>query len=1070
MADEFTKRRAKREAKEKARTQEMPPYHSGVHMNDRDNSPETTPEPDNPPVVNKALLSAVEHLASIVSNTGDQPLTMIELVQLILNEPALLSMFTALVSNYSGPHGLPSASTSPEPSSSIPPSTFSALNALSQHSQSSIPAVSQPQSQPPMQLPALPQPTSAPQAQASPQLPAPLPAPSAPQTQQQQQLPSESQVSIPPQASPQTNFSSMSPPAPHSQSPQTQLSSLPQLTPEAQQLLLPQAPPRVQSPPQQDVPSQTPTIQQLPSPETLNSPQQPATSPEQHTSVSGQADAQPAPSPSTAAPTLAEPENPLTENKESKPEPQELEQTQNDPEHTVDEQSTESILDTIMAEAGEAPSLSEPTPAPADAPAEASNEAPKNEEVTMVDATTDLINNESGAEINLDGMEIDLSNFEGMDFEMIEGALELIQSGEGGDNVLGELMKMMENGGMPDMPDMNMGGVQATGMAEGLPSQAPTNPESMVLDLPDLSANESGLDSALDGEEVKKDEIVEVQQPAAAPEPAPESVVAEPKPAPEIVDLTADVPETAESNSTMGTQDASGKTEGNSGQAEANAKQGSIENPINLDDQPQPEPQQQPQTQPQEQKLETSAELQNQIQLDSIPDFTGELSAEDIKALTDGSFSQDLQMDLSEFNFSEFAADLHVPAPTPAEMDITSLAQGLDTAALDSMMEELKAAEGLGSETLNTNTTNTNTPEVQKTESEALAPVAMPAPAPEAAPVPEATPATAPAPTPANDTPAAQPASNDQTLDLGSLATEGMDIDDLAGLVDGLSAEELTEMLANGLDADEMQAFLSEAVALAGMNGSDNDKSNGQQANGFQTNNTPSTQNPAPAQNQNNFTTNPPLSQTQQQMVFQQHPPQPQHNPQNLILPHGLPQSQPHLQTPLVPPFSLGQPNGNPFGMGGLGGLGMHLPPVDSHAKNTTQQALRQLLEALESGTVGQQDGNQRKRSIESTAPMSPAKRTTMDTTPTFTGPRTTFNVPAPPPYSKTNASIKNTSAYVASFGNSAAMNQKFMLPAYRAPSVAYGYNNQPPPKPKRDESKVKAMGFPPMLAGIKRT
>ena len=62
--------------------------------------------------------------------------------------------------------------------------------------------------------------------------------------------------------------------------------------------------------------------------------------------------------------------------------------------------------------------------------------------------------------------------------------------------------------------------------------------------------------------------------------------------------------------------------------------------------------------------------------------------------------------------------------------------------------------------------------------------------------------------------------------------------------------------------------------------------------------------------------------------------------------------------------------------------------------------------------------------------------------------------------------------AHAASFGNSAAMNQRLMpAPPYRPPNLGISYGGFSPtlttPKKKADERLVKAMGFPPMLAGI---
>ncbi|KAF8475987.1 hypothetical protein BDZ91DRAFT_201661 [Kalaharituber pfeilii] len=83
--------------------------------------------------------------------------------------------------------------------------------------------------------------------------------------------------------------------------------------------------------------------------------------------------------------------------------------------------------------------------------------------------------------------------------------------------------------------------------------------------------------------------------------------------------------------------------------------------------------------------------------------------------------------------------------------------------------------------------------------------------------------------------------------------------------------------------------------------------------------------------------------------------------------------------------------------------------------------------------------------------------------------------IPKPPATASSNTRpLSAAAAHAASFGNSAAMNQRLMPPpAYRPPNLGIGYGGFSPvptiPKKKPDERIVKAMGFPPMLAGIKK-
>lgn len=82
--------------------------------------------------------------------------------------------------------------------------------------------------------------------------------------------------------------------------------------------------------------------------------------------------------------------------------------------------------------------------------------------------------------------------------------------------------------------------------------------------------------------------------------------------------------------------------------------------------------------------------------------------------------------------------------------------------------------------------------------------------------------------------------------------------------------------------------------------------------------------------------------------------------------------------------------------------------------------------------------------------------------------------IPKPPVISPTHKPMSAAAAHAASFGNSAAMNQRLMPPPpYRPPNLGIGYGGFSPiptiPKKRPDERIVKAMGFPPMLAGIKK-
>ncbi|RPA75767.1 hypothetical protein BJ508DRAFT_16226 [Ascobolus immersus RN42] len=154
-----------------------------------------------------------------------------------------------------------------------------------------------------------------------------------------------------------------------------------------------------------------------------------------------------------------------------------------------------------------------------------------------------------------------------------------------------------------------------------------------------------------------------------------------------------------------------------------------------------------------------------------------------------------------------------------------------------------------------------------------------------------------------------------------------------------------------------------------------------------------------------------------------------------------------------------------------------------------THHALRQLLQALEQNpnlidrcVNGQIDvssltGAGQKRAWDGHGDQGMAKRTNIAPIPNMSGlsaPRPMSSaVPPRPPYSTSSRSAKadeNAEAYKASFGNSAAMNRRLMAPpAFRTPSITYGFSTSIPPKKKTDENKVKSMGFPPMLAGLKK-
>ena len=82
--------------------------------------------------------------------------------------------------------------------------------------------------------------------------------------------------------------------------------------------------------------------------------------------------------------------------------------------------------------------------------------------------------------------------------------------------------------------------------------------------------------------------------------------------------------------------------------------------------------------------------------------------------------------------------------------------------------------------------------------------------------------------------------------------------------------------------------------------------------------------------------------------------------------------------------------------------------------------------------------------------------------------------IPKQPVLTSNHKPISAAAAHAASFGNSAAMNQRLMPPpAYRPSNLGIGYGGFSPiptlPKKKPDDRIVKAMGFPPMLAGIKK-
>jgi len=120
-------------------------------------------------------------------------------------------------------------------------------------------------------------------------------------------------------------------------------------------------------------------------------------------------------------------------------------------------------------------------------------------------------------------------------------------------------------------------------------------------------------------------------------------------------------------------------------------------------------------------------------------------------------------------------------------------------------------------------------------------------------------------------------------------------------------------------------------------------------------------------------------------------------------------------------------------------------------------------------------------------APQTPSTRTYTTNTASRPTPNTTVPSPA---YASSNtcsvssarltipkppAAMSAAAAHAASFGNSAAMNQRLMPPpAYRPSNLGIGYGGFSPvptiPKKRPDDRIVKAMGFPPMLAGIKKT
>lgn len=111
--------------------------------------------------------------------------------------------------------------------------------------------------------------------------------------------------------------------------------------------------------------------------------------------------------------------------------------------------------------------------------------------------------------------------------------------------------------------------------------------------------------------------------------------------------------------------------------------------------------------------------------------------------------------------------------------------------------------------------------------------------------------------------------------------------------------------------------------------------------------------------------------------------------------------------------------------------------------------------------------------------PATPIHRTTLvnTTTGVFCTPSSTYTpsrttIPKPPVATSRDRTMSTAAAHAASFGNSAAMNQRLMpAPPYRAPNLGISYGGFSPvlttSKKKADERLIKAMGFPPMLAGI---
>jgi hypothetical protein len=154
-----------------------------------------------------------------------------------------------------------------------------------------------------------------------------------------------------------------------------------------------------------------------------------------------------------------------------------------------------------------------------------------------------------------------------------------------------------------------------------------------------------------------------------------------------------------------------------------------------------------------------------------------------------------------------------------------------------------------------------------------------------------------------------------------------------------------------------------------------------------------------------------------------------------------------------------------------------------------THHALRQLVQALEHNPSliercinGQLDlstlsGAGTKRGWDGHGEQSLSKRANIAPIPNMSSLSSqrpvSSNVPPRPPYSTASRSAKadeDVQAYKASFGNSAAMNRRLMAPpSFRTPSITYGFSTSIPPKKKTDENKVKSMGFPPMLAGLKK-